>query len=107
MRYDEPLAWGGAPSEEELHTEYLDWIWRHALPEERTAIQREHITGARRRGDSHCPTCGGRPHRSCHVCAGSGYCEPALRPTTSTEDRVAARVQPPVAIPDGLYLTRH
>jgi hypothetical protein len=85
------MAWDGAPSEEELHGEYLDWIWRHAQPEERAAIQRERIAAARRRGDPRCLECGGKQRSRCLVCTGAGYCEPGLRPTTATEDKVAER----------------
>jgi hypothetical protein len=91
MRHDDLMASFGAPSEEELHGEYLDWLWRHALPEERTAIQRERITAAHRRGDPRCPACGGRQRSRCLVCTGAGYQEPTLRPTTPTEDKVANR----------------
>lgn len=96
MRHDDPMAWDGAPSEEELHGEYLDWLWRHALPEERASIQRERIAAARRRGDPRCPECHGRQRSRCLVCTGAGYLEPGLRPTTPTEDVVANRI--PVAV---------
>ncbi len=92
LRHDDPMAWDGAPSEEELHAEYLDWIWIHALPEEQAAIHRERIRAARRRGDPRCPECGGRQRSRCLVCAGAGYREPGLRPTTGTEERVDDRI---------------
>ena len=92
MRHDDLMAWDGAPSEEELHGEYLDWLWRHALPEERASIQRERIAAARRRGDPRCPECHGRRRSRCLVCTGAGYQEPGLRPTTPTEDIVANRI---------------
>jgi hypothetical protein len=91
MRHDDPIAWDGAPSEEELHGEYLDWLWRHALPKERAGIQRERIRAARYRGDPRCPECGGRQRSRCLVCNGAGYQEPTLRPTTPTEDKIAER----------------
>jgi hypothetical protein len=97
MRHDDLMAWDGAPSEEELHGEYLDWLWHHALPEERTAIQRERIAAARRRGDPRCPECHGRRRSRCLVCNGAGFQEPGLRPTTPTEDTVAHRTV--VAVP--------
>lgn len=92
IRHDDPMAWDGAPSEEDLHGEFLDWIWRHALPAEQTTIQRERIRAARLRSDPRCPECGGRQRSRCLVCAGAGYREPDIRPTTSTEDRVATRI---------------
>jgi len=98
MRHDDPMAWDGAPSEEELHAEFLDWIWRSALPAERAVILRERLRSARLRGDPHCPECGGRQRSRCLVCAGAGYREPGLRPTTPTEDRVATRTQSPVSV---------
>lgn len=92
LRHDDPMAWDGAPTEEELHAEFLDWIWTHARPAERAVIQRERIRAARRRGDPRCLDCGGRHRSDCVVCAGAGYREPALRPTTGTEERVADRI---------------
>jgi hypothetical protein len=92
LRHDDPMAWDGAPSEEELHAEYLDWIWTYARPAEQAAIQRERIRAARRRGDPRCPECGGRRRSACAVCTGAGFTEPALRPTTPTEERVDDRI---------------
>lgn len=100
MRHDDPMAWDGTPSEEELHAEYLDWLWRHALPEERASIQCERIAAARRRGDPRCPECGGRRRSHCLVCAGAGYLEPGLRPTTPTEDVIANRTAVAVSAED-------
>lgn len=107
MRHDDPMAWDGAPSEEELHAEFLDWLWRSALPAERLAIHRERIRGARLRGDPRCPECGGRQRSHCLVYAGAGYLEPGLRPTTPTEDRVARRAQPPVSVADADDLNQY
>ncbi|MEI6775904.1 MAG: hypothetical protein WCK70_03290 [Chloroflexales bacterium] len=91
LRHDDPMAWDGAPSEEELHAEFLDWIWDHASPMEQATIQRERIRAARQRGDPRCPDCGGQRRSTCPVCAGAGFAEPALRPTTPTEEQVARR----------------
>jgi hypothetical protein len=85
------MAWDGAPSEEELHAEFLDWIWEYASSVERAAIQRERIRAARLRGDPRCHDCGGHHRSACSVCVGAGFAEPALRPTTPTEERVARR----------------
>ncbi len=91
LRHDDPMAWDGAPSEEELHAEFLAWIWAAARPEERVAIQHERIRAARLRGDPRCPGCGEHHRSTCSVCVGAGFAEPALRPTTPTEERVARR----------------
>jgi adenine-specific DNA methylase len=76
------MAWDGAPSEEELHAEFLDWIWEHATPVERGAILRERIRAARLRGDPRCPDCGGQRRSACPVCAGAGFAEPAALRST-------------------------
>lgn len=91
LGHDDPMAWDGAPTEDELHGEFLAWIWDHASPVERATIQRERIRAARQRGDPRCPECGGRRRDACPVCAGAGFAEPALRSTTPTEELVARR----------------
>jgi hypothetical protein len=87
--HDDPPSWGAAPSEFALHAEYLDWISSHATPAEQAIILRERMRAARERGDPRCPVCHGRQRRCCPACGGVGYTEPALRPTTATEDVVA------------------
>ena len=77
-----------APSREEAHGEFLEWLWNEAVAPERRAILRERIALARQHGYPRCLACSGRRRASCDACTGAGYDEPALRDLTPTEERI-------------------